>query len=185
MKNLSWVLILVIASAGAASAQKSFYDKTDKVGFKYPSRWKVEKPTGNAGGKDDFHEVAKVSMPAGAYPRTNFDGGTATLYARPLPAGATETRCVDLVQSGQESPKWRVVKVGGKSFFRFDDDDGAAGHYFTRHTFMGSHGQRCYQVVLEVAEANADSLPKRKGYKEVNTNAVLAQLETVVRSLYF
>jgi len=187
MKKIFSLLIFVVAATGAVSAQKNFYDNTDKVGFKYPSDWKLERSStrNTTGGRNNIHEVAKVSMPAGAYPRTNFDGGTATLYAVPLPEGATETRCVDLVFSGEQSPKWRVVTVGGKTFFRFDDDDGAMGRYYTRHTFMGNHGRRCYQVVLEVAQANLDSLPKRKGYKEVNTGSVLARLETIVRSLYY
>jgi hypothetical protein len=176
------MLVLVLAAVGAASAQKNFYDKDNKVGFKYPSTWKVATPDKAAAGgaPGDMKEVAEVSMPDKLYPGTNFEGGKATVSALPAPAGG----CSAILADGYEKPvKWRKVTVGGKSFDRFDDGDGATGHYYTRHTFRTLHGGSCYEVVLEVATTNVGMLPHK--VKHLNIDTVLASMETIVRSLYF
>ncbi len=178
-----WMMVLFLAAVGAASAQKNFYDKENKVGFKYPSTWKVATPekSAEAPAEGVMRMVAEVEMPDKLYPRTNFGGGGATVSALPAPTGG----CRAVLAAGYEKPvKWRKVTVGGKSFDRFDDSEGEMGRFYTRHTFRTLHGGNCYEVVLEVKTESNNAFPSSK-IKDVNTDTVLASLETIVRSLYF
>src|SRR5436305_84643 len=44
MRRTLCSLLMVLTIAAAASAQKDFYAKENKVGFKYPSTWTLGKP---------------------------------------------------------------------------------------------------------------------------------------------
>jgi hypothetical protein len=163
------MLVLVLAAVGAASAQKDFYDKEKKVGFKYPSAWKLEMP--EKGKSEWMEEISHVSLPPKSYPGTNFQGGTATLSSYTF-AKDESPDCPDVPFGGYAKQQvWRKVKVGGKSFDRFDDTSG--------HRFRTAHNGTCYEVWLQVATTRS------RRAKRVDTNAVFAKLETVVRSLYF
>lgn len=123
-------------AATAVSAQKNYYDETNKFGFKYPAKWKLEKPGSDLDGASVFKTAVKVSLPDKAYPGTNFYGGYAEVLVAPAGDNA---ECSDYPPYGYAKPtsvKWRNVKVGGKNFYRYDDVEGATGHSFSRHAFQ-------------------------------------------------
>lgn len=174
LKRSCWMLLLFLAAVSAASAQKNFYDKENKVGFKYPSTWKLEKP--ETGEVEFMKEISHVSLPPKSYPGTNFQGGTATLSSFKFVKDQLPVTCSDVPFGGYAKEQvWRKVKVGGRSLERFDDQDGPNRK---NRRFRVARNGMCYEVWLQVAT-------KSGKVKHVDSNAVFASLETVVRSLYF
>ena len=183
IKRICLVLVFTFLAAGAVSSKskwKIFYSKESKVGFKYLANWKLEPAESSTADDQGFKEVATVNTPEGAYAGTNFGSARATLSV----ASMTEAACKQFPPSGGDSSPRRRVKVGNNMFYLVTGTDGGAGRFVETEIYRTFHDGRCYQFDLEMSVANMGNYDKGT-VREVNGKKVFANLEAMVRSLYF
>jgi hypothetical protein len=183
IKRICLVLVFTLLAAGAVSSKskwKKFYSKESKVGFKYLANWKLEPGGGATDGDQGFKGIATVNTPEGAYPGTNFGHARATLSV----ASVTEATCKQFPPPGGDSSPRRRVKVGNNMFYLVTDTDGGAGRLVETEIYRTFHDGMCYQFELEMSVGNMGNYDKGT-VREVNGRKVFANLEAMVRSLYF
>jgi hypothetical protein len=183
MKRICLVLVFTLLAGGVVASKsrlKNFYSKESKVGFKYLASWKFEPGESSTVDDQGFKEVATVSTPEGAYARTNFVGARATLSVASVP----ETTCKQFPPSGDDASPRRRVGVGNNMFYLVTGSEGAVGHVIETRTYRTFHDGRCYQFDLTLDVANMGNYDKGT-VRAVNDRKVFANLEAIVRSLYF
>jgi hypothetical protein len=183
MKRVCLVLVFTLLAGGVVASKsrwKNFYSKESKVGFKYLANWKLEPGDSSTVGDQGFKEIATVNTPEGAYAGTNFGHARATLSV----ASMTEATCKQFPPSGGDSSPRRRVKVGNNMFYLVTGTDGGAGRLVDTEIYRTFHDGRCYQFDLEMSVANMGNYDKGT-VREVNGRKVFANLEAIVRSLYF
>lgn len=184
MKRICLVLVFTLFAVGLASAQssrlKNFYSKESKVGFKYPAKWKAVSEQNSTADEQGFKELVTVTIPERNYPGTNF----VESYSRLAVASVPNSACKKIPPSGANLSRQRRVNFGKNMFYMVTGSEGAAGSIFETETYRTFHNGRCYQFDLVLHTGNMGSYDKGT-VKEVNGKKVFANLEAIVRSLYF
>lgn len=166
MKRVCLALTFVILVAGVAAAQKTFYDKEFKVGFKYPASVKLTKSENEP--EENFTNLTGVSV---IQPGRNIYGATATLAANKI----TRSACKELPQASVESPV-RQKKFGANTFFRVKELDGGMESVQQFEFYRTYHNGTCYEVRLQVGMAKN---------RPTNDLSVFSKLYTILRTMYF
>lgn len=194
MKRLCFVSVFVLlafvaASVGAFAQKKglkNFYSKEHKVGFRYLADWKAEAVQGAADDAPEFNVIAVVKPTKSAeraYRNTNYADASAELSV----ASVSEQQCQQKFPNPSEPPEVpHRLKIGNNIFYRVEQGEGATGHFYDTITYHTFHDGKCYQIATEVHTLNLMTLRDTdKSIRAVNDNQLGANLETVVRSLYF
>ena len=158
MKIIFTAVAFVVLAAGSAFGQQKagslriFHSKQLRIGFKYPSRWKVTES------KDGI----TLTVPDNAYPQTNFVSAEADFGA-----GSKESRahCRDWFLEGIPNTDLheRKVTIGGTTYdmassaegpLRSKLREGPAGNTYSETWYSTYQSGKCYSIFLE-AEARA------------------------------
>jgi len=168
MKKLSLALIFLFLGSLAVSAQKTFYSKEYKVGFKYPTTAKITtKPDNLVVISDALKGIAMVSFPhavAGVY---NAD---ATITAGTI----TKDACTAL--SANDEPKKK--KFGTTTFDKTEEVEGGMESIQPQEFYRTYHDGTCYEIRLSVGQ---NKHPRRA----INDAPLFAQMYTLMTSMYF
>jgi hypothetical protein len=177
-KRILIVVLLTITSAAIVTAQtaalKSYYNTKFKVGFKYPSNWKLtkEKP-----GEGTEYNLASIDPPA-IYLRGQLSGASVGLWVagelKPEKDVCTTFKDID---TNWQQHKRVTKQVGGLIFYQKTDSDGAAGTFKTTNLYRIFHGGQCYNLSFETLARG----PQDDRY----VKAVNRQFDIILRSLYF
>jgi hypothetical protein len=187
LKRILLVILLTIASAVIASAQtatlKNYYNQENKVGFKYPASWASGKSKWDVGTKTAWMEgeepgftvlmdLSKPALNLGYLSQAEVALTMATI---------DEASCKEMnignINKVKDKPV--VKKVGTRTFFNLEAEDGAAGSAGTTDYYRTFHDGRCYELAFLKFGRNT---PKRPDAKE---KALDRQFNAILHSLYF
>ena len=172
-----FITLLIIGSAVVGTAQtaglKSFYNKGNKVGLKYPANWKLTKQ--NDDGKDihlGWFEPPKASL------RGQLRNASVGLWID----GATvdEPECLSFrdEEANWQQEKAVARKIGNLTLYQRTASDGAAGSVGVADYYRIFHGGHCYTLKFETFKINS---PKDDRY----VKAVKRQFDAMLHSFYF
>ena len=166
MKRIYLILTLILLATGVVPAQKTFYSKEYKVGFKYPATLKLSKNPNEA--EAPFTNPTDVSIR-----RPGRDAsGTATVAA----AKTTRDECKKFPSAGDDKPK--RVKFGTTAFDKLEETDGGMESIQQFEFYRTYHNGMCYDVKLQFGMSK---YPKRK----LPERSLFNQLYAVLRTMYF
>ncbi len=166
MKKMCLALTFLILAAGVAAAQKTFFNKEYKVGFKYPATVKLTKSENEP--EENFKNLTGVSV---IHPGRNIGGATATLAANKI----TRAACKELPQASVESPV-RLKKFGSNTFYRATEMDGGMESVQQFEFYRTYHSGTCYEVRIQVGMAKN---------RPTNDLSAFSKLYTILRTMYF
>ena len=166
MKRICLVLTFVILTSEAVVAQKTFYNKEYKVGFKYPATVKLTK--GENEPEENFKNLTGVSV---IHPGRNIEGATATLAASKI----TLEACKELPQASDEN-KRRLKKFGANTFYRVTEMDGGMESVQEFEFYRTYHNGTCYEIRIQVGMAKN---------RPTTDLSAFSKLYTILRTMYF
>ena len=165
MKIMLTALVFVVLTAGSAAAQKSFYNKEFKVGFKYPATMKSREAESVA--DDGFKNLGEVSL---LKTRRGVYNAAATLSAGTM----TQQACTKFANDPDQ--KRRRVKFGTVAYEKIEWTDGGMESETPMEIYRIHHGGVCYQFTLGATE---------RRHPLADGTSARAQLHAVLRTLYF
>jgi hypothetical protein len=180
LKRILLVMLMIVASAAIATAQKAqknFYNQEFKAGFKYPATWKLStknfRPLERA--DEGFKNLAEVSMPT-----SGNVGAFATLAAGKVTADKCMPKPAVINNDGSvsEADKPKLVKMGTLSFYKSEEVWGGTESETDLEHYETFHEGVCYDVTLGLPQPRYH----RKGMSD---EALFKQLYVVLRTLYF
>lgn len=171
LTRILFIILLIIGSAAIATAQttalKRYYNKENKVGFRYPATWKLSTKDMRAT-DEGFTGLAEVSIPK--------TGKNVSAFATVSASKRTADKCkVGFDDSGVEKPK--RVKMGALRFYKGEEVEGGMETVTPLEHYETFHNGVCYDVTL--------ALPQAKYAKGINDKALFNQLYVVLRTFYF
>jgi hypothetical protein len=169
-KRLCLVLALIVLTAGTAAAQKPFYNKEFKFGFKYPARSVLEKQDPDAiAASPNFKSLARITL---THPGKGLFDGTAAVSA----ANITSDACRAL--STQEGDKPLKKRFGTVTFTKTTEIEGGMESVHPAEFYRTFRNGTCYEVFLMVG---MEKYPKHR----VSDRPAFEQLYTILRTFYF
>lgn len=126
--------------------------------------------------KSDGHEgqitLARIDLPKGFYPDTDFERGYFTLGLNPE---IEEHDCKSVLGTGKDV---KTEKVNDTEFSWVESDEGGKGTASKVRTYVAYANDSCYEIELGVLTNNADGLSR-----EVNADQVMGRLEGMLKSV--
>jgi hypothetical protein len=180
-----FIMLLIIGSAVIATAQtaalKNYYNKENKVGFKYPAKWKLEAGKTNDEGKRK--SLVDLDPPAASI-RGQLSEASASLsvWASDLEACKTfkdeDTTPAGLTREGGKRDKPVTRKVGNLTFYLIAEWEGAAGTVAADDYYHTFRDGRCYELSFSTSGHDASQPDRYQRAMDQNFKGIL-------RSLYF
>ena len=168
MKKLILALTVVCFAVGVAAAQKSFYSKDYKVGFKYPSTAKIStKADDILVLSDSLKGIANLSFPHAV---AGVNSAEATIAAGAI----TKEACTAL--SANDQPKKK--KFGTITFDKTEETEGGMENVQPQEFYRTYHDGTCYEIRLSVGQTK---YPKRP----INDTPIFTQMYAIMTSMYF
>jgi len=167
-KRISLVLTFVFLTAGGVTAQRSFYNKEFKFGFKYPAGSKLSRNPHSMFANGTLKGLAQVSL---TNPGRGLGGAAATVSA----ANMTQDACRAL-SVAEDQP--RKKKFGTVTFDKTAWVEGGMESVHPLEVYRTFHSGVCYEVLLEMG---MEKYPKRR----VNESAAFNRLYVILRTFYF
>ena len=161
-------LAFVLLTAGAVSAEKRFYNKEFKLGFKYPAASKLIKDPDTIAASPNFTGLAHITL---AHPGKGLFDGTAAISA----ANITRSACREL-STAEDKP--RKKKFGTVTFDKTTYVEGGMESVLPVELYRTFHNDICYEIRLMVG---MEKYPKHP----INDRPGFEQLYTILRTLYF
>jgi hypothetical protein len=159
----------------------SYKSRNYGVQFEYPWRYSYVSAKSIATNeelqpKSDGHEgqitLARIDLPKGFYPDTDFERGYFTLGLNPE---IEEQDCKSVLGTGKDV---KTEKVNDTEFSWVESDEGGKGTASKVRTYVAYANDSCYEIELGVLTNNADGLSR-----EVNADQVMARLEGMLKSM--
>jgi hypothetical protein len=170
MKNrFCHVVVFILLMAPAASAQKSFYNKEFKFGFKTPAGSKTSTKPDDLYAEPPLKPLLKVSLVTTG--RSTY-GADASVAAGIMTAEA----CWALSTADDDKPLKK--KFGTTVFDKTAYVEGGMESVHPVENYRIFHQGTCYEIRLMV---HMEKYPKHP----VNEKAVFAQLYPILRTFYF
>ena len=167
-KRICLALTFVFIMAGAAAAQKSFYNKEFKFGLKYPAGSKLIKDLDTIAATPDLKPLAYMSLKKPGR-------GLYEVAAYVSAANMTRAACRAL-SANEDNP--RKKKFGTITFDKTTEIDGGMESVHPIEFYRTFHSGTCYEVRLMLA---MDKYPKHP----INESAAFARLYTILRTFHF
>ncbi len=168
MKKICLALTFVVMAAGMVAAQKTFYNKEYKVGFKYPATLKIAKS--QADPEEGFKNLTEAIV---IHPGRHIFGATATLAAGKV----TREACKAMPQASEEE-KARPKRFGATTFYKVSELDGGMESVQQFEFYRTFQNNTCYQITLQVGMAKNTRGP-------VDEKSAFAKLYNVLSTMYF
>jgi hypothetical protein len=123
-------------------------------------------------GHDGQIALARIDVPKGFYPDSDFERGYFTLALNPE---IEEKDCKSVLGSAKDV---KTTKVNDTEFSWVELDEGGKGTASKVRTYIAYANDTCYEVELGVMTNNADGLAH-----EVNPEQVMGRLEGMLKSV--
>ena len=168
MKNrVCLALTLILLTAGAAAAQKGFYNKEFKFGFKYPVGSKLRKDLDSIDQTEGLKGLAYVTLPVPGR-------GMYEVAAYVSAGNITRTACQALSTDDETLHK---KKFGTITFDKTTEVEGGMESVQPREYYRTFLGSTCYESRLMLS---MEKYPKRR----INERAAFDRLLPILRTFY-
>ncbi|HLJ96816.1 MAG TPA: hypothetical protein VKU02_26820, partial [Gemmataceae bacterium] len=154
------------------------------VSFRYPWQYGFINARMVANGdaslkpKSDGHDgqftLARVEIPQGFYPDTDFESG---YFSLSLNQNLNEEQCVQSLSSAKDA-KLSTVNIGGRDFRWIETSSGGKGSASKVRDYVAFENGACYELEVGVTTANQDGLSR-----EVDPDMVLSRLDSILQTV--
>lgn len=125
-------------------------------------------------GDEGQFTLARIDVPKGFYPDTNFDHGYFTLS---LNQDIDEEQCASALGTGNDG-KVKTESINGMDFKWVETEFGGSGSAATIRNYSAYVNGACYEVELGVKTKNDQGLAR-----EVNPDQVMRRLEGILKTV--
>jgi len=157
--------------------------------IQYPSNWSINNGPSQRHDVGTFfvgagESIVTFSLPADAYPKTNYFDGFVTVAVTNL--GQTQASCQLAQQAGNTSQISLLGPqvINGLNFYYGQVNDAAAGTFaktLIYHTFTNA---KCYEITLNLFKGNIDNYPVGT-VTPIDDSVVLKRLQQVMETFNF
>jgi hypothetical protein len=130
------------------------------------------KPRSN--GHDGQFTLARVEIPQGFYPDTDFESGYFTLS---LNENLTEQDCLQTLSSAKGA-KLDTVSIQGQDFHWIETASAGHGEASLVRNYVSFENGTCYEVEMGVKTANKDGMAR-----ELNPDLVMSRLDSILQTV--
>ena len=170
------IIAFVLIGTAQTTGLKDYYNKENKVGFKYPAKkWKMEKEESQyvSGEESGFNLLADIRREDNALPE-NISEAEVSLKT----AALDEPTCTAMKIDNLNPYKTIAKKIGTRKFYYVETDDGSAGHISVTQFYRTFNDGRCYELAFTTFGENTR--------KRAQSNKIMdQQFNSILRSLYF
>jgi hypothetical protein len=124
-------------------------------------------------GHDGQFSLARIDIPKGFYPDSDFDRGYFTLSLNP---DISEQECMAVL--GDEKDKVQSESINGVEFRWIESDEGGRGNASRMRNYVAFTNGSCYELEMGVKTKNEQGLAR-----EVDTDQVLRRLDGIAKSV--
>ncbi|MBV9217068.1 MAG: hypothetical protein JO053_12915 [Acidobacteria bacterium] len=167
-KQILLALAFVLLLAGAAAAQKSFYNKEFKFGFKSPVGTKLKTDADSLFASDPLKAIVNVEL-------TNPGRGLFDAEATISAAQITKDACHALSTADDKPTK---KKFGTNTFEMTEEIEGGMESVHPQEFYRTFHNGVCYEVRIIVG---MEKYPKRR----VSERPAFERMYAILRTFYF
>src|SRR5438105_4591477 len=161
-----------------------FVSRDYGVSFHFPWQYAflnaraVAKGDHSLGPKSDGHDgqftLARVEIPQGFYPDTDFESGYFTLS---LNENLNEQDCLQWLSPAKDA-KLDTVSIQGQDFRWIETSTSGHGQTSTVRNYVSFDNGTCYEIELGVKTANKDGMAR-----EINPEMVLSRLDSILQTV--
>jgi len=172
-----------VVTKPAQSKLLTFKSRDYGVSFVYPYQYAylsakvIANGDGSLQPKTDGHEgqftLARVEVPKGFYPDSNFDRG---YFILSLNQDINEQECIAAL--GGDASKLQSENINGVEFRWMEAEDGGRGTSSKIRNYAGFTNGTCYEVEMGVKTRNEQGLAR-----ELNPEQVLRRLEGMLKTV--
>ena len=162
----------------------SFRSRDYGVSFHYPWQYAFLNARAVANGdaalkpKSDGHDgqftLARVEIPQGFYPGTDFESGYFTLS---LNENLNEQECQQTLSSAKDA-KLDTVSIQGEDFHWIETSSSGHGQTSTVRNYVAFENGTCYEVEMGVKTANQDGMAR-----ELDPELVMSRLDSILQTV--
>lgn len=162
----------------------SFVSRDYGVSFEYPWQYAFLSARRIANGDDslkpkpDGHDgqftLARVEIPQGFYPDTDFESG---YFILSLNQTLDTDACLATLGPVKDS-KLATASIGGEDFHWIEVSSGGKGETETVRNYVAFENGTCYEVEIGVKTANQDGLAR-----EIDPQQVMTRLDSILQSV--
>jgi hypothetical protein len=154
------------------------------VSFHYPWQYAFLSARAVANGdsslqpKTDGHDgqftLARVEIPQGFYPDTDFESGYFTLS---LNENLNEQECLQMLSPAKDA-KLDIVSIQGQDFHWIETSSAGHGQASVVRNYVSFENGTCYEIEMGVKTANKDGMAR-----ELNPDLVLSRLDSILQTV--
>lgn len=162
----------------------NFLSRDYGVSFHYPWQYAFLSARAVANGdsslkpKSDGHEgqftLARVEIPEGFYPDTDFESGYFTLS---LNENLNEQECLQTLSPAKDA-KLDTVSIQGQDFHWIEISSAGHGEASVARNYVSFENGTCYEVEMGVKTANKDGMAR-----ELNPDLVMSRLDSILQTV--
>ncbi len=127
-----------------------------------------------ADGRDGQFTLARVEIPQGFYPDTDFESGYFTLS---LNEDLNEQECLQTLSPAKDA-KLDTVSVQGQDFHWLETSSAGHGQSATVRNYVAFDNGTCYEIEMGVRTANKDGMAR-----ELNPELVMSRLDSILQTV--
>ena len=131
-------------------------------------------PKPRSDGKDGQFTLARVEIPQGFYPDSDFESGYFTLG---LNEDLNEQECLQTLNPAKDA-KLDTVSIQGQDFHWIETSSAGHGQASTLRNYVSFENGTCYEIEMGVKTANQDGMAR-----ELNPELVLSRLDSILQTV--
>ena len=194
VKPVALATVVPVASQAAPEVRKpqrpdpvksgDFQSRDYGVSFHYPWQYAFLSARAVANGDSslkpmsDGHDgqftLARVEIPQGFYPGTDFESGYFTLS---LDEDLNEQECLQTLSSAKDA-KLSTASVQGQDYHWIETSSAGRGESSTVRNYATFENGTCYEIEMGVKTANQNGLSR-----EVNPEQVMSRLDSILQTV--
>ncbi|MEK7586145.1 MAG: hypothetical protein AAB477_02880 [Patescibacteria group bacterium] len=130
--------------------------------------------------------LAKVTVPIGYIPQTNFIGANFIIGRSTDPAIIkTCTNTIGIINEENKGGEVDKVMVNGYPFIKFTTSDAGAGNFYETTSYRGLLDGDCYALEYTIHSTNVENYSPEQGIKAFDELKIQNELEKIVKSFRF
>ncbi len=125
-------------------------------------------------GRDGQFILARVEIPQGFYPDTDFQSG---YFILSLNENLNEQECVQALSPAKDA-KLETVSIQGQDFHWIESSSAGHGQASTVRNYVTFENGSCYEIEMGVKTANKDGMAR-----ELNPDQVMSRLDSILQTV--
>jgi hypothetical protein len=125
-------------------------------------------------GHDGLFTLARVEIPQGFYPDTDFESGYFTLS---LNENLNEQECLQTLSPAKDA-KLDTVSIQGQDFHWIETSSAGHGEASLMRNYVSFENGTCYEIEMGVKTANKDGMAR-----ELNPDLVMSRLDSILQTV--